>query len=180
VSPPLQVSPTAPLVVSLKHAFDLEQSTFFGLFFDGGVIEVSSDGGASWRDVTEVGVDPRYPVVINPNDAGNPLQGRRAFGGTSPAFPALQPLTLDFGTQFAGQQILLRFRLGSDFCCSVSGWALDDIAISGITNKPFPGFVAEPARCTAPTAARELDDSAVIDVRQMPRSSLAGVPGANE
>jgi hypothetical protein len=190
VSPVLQVSPTAPLVVSLRHAFNLEVGSPTGPFFDGAVIEVSSDGGATWRDVTQVGVDPGYPVVISPDDPTNPLQGRPGFGGTSPAFPALQPVVLNFGTQFAGQAIQIRFRLVSDFCCVASGpapgWDIDDISVTGITNTPFPGFVPEPTRCTAAatSSARgdgdDPEDSAVIDVRQMPFMSLAGVPGASE
>ena len=175
VSPVLQVSPTAPLVVTFKHAFDLETASVFGPFFDGSVIEISNDGGASWRDVTAVGADPMYPAVINP-DPTNPLQNRPAFSGASPAFPALSPVTLNFGTQFAGQPVQIRFRLVSDFCCNATGWAIDDIAVSGITNTPFPALVAEPTRCTGRSTDREPADSAVIAVRTMPRNSLAGFP----
>lgn len=188
VSPVLQASSTAPLVVTFSHAYDLEAE--LGQFFDGGVLEISNDGGATWRDVTQVGANPGYPVIISPGDPTNPLQGRPAFGGRSPAFPALQPVTLDFGTQFGGQAVELRFRLASDFCCTATGWALDDVAVTGITNTPFPSLVPEPSKCTAvaPTLARDgsdrhsafPEDSVVVDVRQMPRNSLAGVPGATE
>jgi len=176
VSPVLQASPTAPLVVTVKHAYDLETAGPFGPFFDGAVVEVSSDGGATWRDVTQVGVDPQYPVVISPDDPANPLQGRNGFGGQSPGFPALQPLSLNFGTQFAGQAVQIRFRLVSDFCCNATGWTLDDIAVTGTVNKPFPGLVAETARCTALAPASEPADSDVLEVRQMPFNSLDGVP----
>ena len=73
------------------------------------------------------------------------------FGGKNPSFPARDPLSLNFGTQFAGQAIQLRFRIGTTArsCCTTSGWQLDDIAVSGITNTPFPAFVAEPTKCTA-------------------------------
>jgi len=182
VSPVLQVSPTAPFVVTLNHAYDLEAQPAFGQFFDGGVVELSSDGGATWRDVSELGVDAGYPAQIGPFDPDNPLRGRRAFSGTSPAFPALQPLVLDFGTQLAGQVVQIRFRIGTDRCCAASGWTLDDIAISGITNTPFTGLVPEPTRCTAsaPATAREIDDSGVLESRHAPHRSLAGVPGATD
>jgi hypothetical protein len=181
VSPVLQASATAPLVVTLSHAYDLEAE--LGQFFDGAVVEVSTDGGATWRDVTAVGVNPGYPVIISPTDPDHPLQGRPGFGGRSPGFPALQPLVLDFGTQFAGQAIQIRFRLASDFCCKATGWALDDISVTGIVNTPFPGLVPEPARCTAAATSIARDgaeDSVVVDVRQMPYNSLEGVPGATE
>jgi hypothetical protein len=116
--------------------------------------------------------------VISPDDPTNPLQGRPGFGGTSPNFPALQPLTLNFGTQFAGQAVQLRFRIVSDFCCNATGWTLDDITVTGTTNKPFPGLVAETAVCTAISPASESDDSDVTETRQMPFNSLDGVPGA--
>jgi hypothetical protein len=180
VSPVLQASATDPLVVTLKHAFNLEGIA--GLIaFDGGVIEVSNDGGATWRDVTEVGVDPGYTDALLP-DFGNPLGGRDGFSNTSASFPAFESLTLDFGTQFAGQAVQLRFRLGTDICCSaagVAGWQIDDFAVTGITNTPFPGFVPEPNKCVNGTSARTVDETSVTGVHVMPRHSLAGVPGAN-
>jgi len=179
VSPVLQASPTAPLVVTVDHAFDLEAAAIFGFFFDGGVVEVTNDGGATWRDVTEVGVDPVYPASIS-TDFDNPLAGRDAFSGTNPAFPSREPLVLNFGTQFAGQAVQIRFRIGTDFCCTGQGWELDNVRVTGITNTPFPGFVPEPTRCTSGTSAREVDDSGVIAVRHATHTSLAGVPGASE
>src|SRR6185295_17356168 len=91
VSPALQVSPTEPFVVSLSHAYALEGDP--GFLFDGGVIEISSDAGATWSDVTAFGVDPGYdgPLFVG---SDNPIEGRPAFSGTSPGFPARRPLTL--------------------------------------------------------------------------------------
>jgi large repetitive protein len=175
MSPVLQASPTQPLIVSVKHAYDLEATP--GLFFDGGVVEVSNDLGMTWRDVTAVGVNPGYPGSISAI-FGNPLGGRPAFSGTSPNFPAREALALDFGTQFAGQAVQLRFRIGTDFCCTASGWQVDDIAVTGITNTPFPGFLPEPTKCSARATAIASDG--VLEVRTMPRASLDGVPGAGD
>jgi hypothetical protein len=179
VSPVLQVSPTAPLVITMNQAYDMEAFAAFGFFFDGGVLEVSNDGGSSWRDVTEVGVDPGYPAPID-TEFGNPLAGRDAFTGQSPNFPALQPLSLNFGTQFAGQAVQFRFRIGTDVCCTATGWTIDDFAVSGITNKPFPGLIPEPTKCTTGTTGASDDDTVVAAVRTTPHMSLAGVPGVGE
>jgi large repetitive protein len=178
VSPVFQASATDPLVVTLKHAFNLESLAGTDIFFDGGVLEVSSDGGATWKDVTEVGVDPGYTGTISV-DFDNPLAGRPAFSGSNASFPDRDALSLDFGTQFAGQAVQLRFRLGTDFNSASSGWEIDDIAVTGITNTPFPGFVPEPTTCVNGTATRTVDESGVIGVHRMPHHSLSGVPGAN-
>jgi hypothetical protein len=177
VSPVLQASPTQPLVVSVAHGYDLEDGG--GLFFDGGMIEVSSDGGAIWRDVTAVGVDPGYPATLV-EQSGNPLEGRACFSGKNPAFPDRDRLVLDFGTRFAGQPVQLRFRMGSDLCCGATGWSIDDIAVTGITNTPFPGLVPEPTRCLTARTASDAGDAGVIATHRMPRASLDGVPGAAE
>jgi hypothetical protein len=52
----------------------------------------------------------------------------------------------------------------------VSGWNIDDIAVSGITNTPFPTLVPEPSTCTARQAP--LDDSAVLATHVAPATSL--------
>lgn len=165
-SPALSVSATAPLVVTVNHAYALEGAT--GAFFDGGVIEVSNDGGATWQDVTALGVDP-YPVTLVATGT-NPLAGRKAFSGVSPGFPALQPLTLNFGTQFAGQTVQLRFRLGADDNTSFAGWIIDDVAVSGITNTPFPSIASETATCTA--RSHEVDLGRLTVTRSAPSVSL--------
>jgi fungalysin metallopeptidase (M36)/PA domain-containing protein len=179
VSPVFSVG-AGPFSVSFKHSYALE-SDAFGEFFDGGVIELSTDGGMTWNDVTMFGADPGYTAVLI-DGSGNPIAGRNAYSGRNAAFPAREPVTLNFGTTLAGQLVQLRFRAGSDLCCSTaSGWTIDDIAVSGITNTPFPGYVAQPGRCLAPTPASvAAPDDGVVAVRPMPRHSLNGVAGATD
>ncbi|HSR99417.1 MAG TPA: M36 family metallopeptidase, partial [Kofleriaceae bacterium] len=172
VSPVLVASTTAPFVVSLAHAYDID--AFSGFLFDGGVIEISSDGGATWRDVTELGVDPGYTgPVISPENA---LFNRLAFSGRSPGFPALQPLVMSFGMQLAGQSVQLRFRIATDSVVGLTGWNIDDIAVSGIDNTPFPALVPEPAVCVPASAA--LGAGAVTARRAAPATSLAPLDAA--
>jgi len=167
VSPPLLVSTTEPFVVSLKHAYNLEGSP--GTLFDGGMIELSTNAGATWADVTTFGVNPGYtgPLFIG---SDNPLAGRLAFSGVSPGFPARNLLTLNFGTQFAGQAVQLRFRIGTDAAVAFTGWDLDDIEVGGITNTPFPIRVSEPSTCTARRA--DVETSAVTTTHAAPATSL--------
>ncbi|MEO8704663.1 MAG: M36 family metallopeptidase, partial [Kofleriaceae bacterium] len=147
MSPALAVSATEPFSVSINHAFDIEAFPP-DFFFDGGVIELSTDSGASWADATTFGADPGYPAVIS-TDFDNPLAGRPAYSGTSAGFPALAPVAMNFGSALAGQSVNLRFRIGSDFCCNQTGWLVDDVAVSGIDNTPFPGVVPETSTCDA-------------------------------
>jgi len=168
VSPVLLPSTTAPLVVKLAHAYAFESDPT--ALYDGGVIEVSTDGGGSWTDVSQLGVDPGYtgPLFVG---ADNPIAGRPAFGGISPGFPARSQLVLDFGTQFAGQSVQLRFRIGSDDNSARSGWIIDDIEVSGTTNVPFPSVQPEPTICTARRAPGDAE-SAVIATHAAPATSL--------
>ncbi|HEU4726618.1 MAG TPA: hypothetical protein VFT22_01975, partial [Kofleriaceae bacterium] len=175
VSPPLEVRTTEPFVVKLQHAYSLEGAP--GGFFDGGVIELSSDGGATWSDVSALGVDPGYTGTLVVG-TGNPIGGRPAFTGTSPGFPARSLLTLDFGTRFAGQTVQLRFRIGTDSAVSASGWDIDDVEVGGITNTPFPILVSESTVCTGRRSAEGADEISVVAMQAAPAASLASVDAA--
>jgi hypothetical protein len=169
VSPALLASTTEPLVVKFSHAFSLENG------FDGGVIELSTNGGTTWTDAAMLGVTPGYTRTIS-TVFGNPIAGRMAYSGASAGFPARTQVTLNFGTQFAGQSVLLRFRIATDTSVAGVGWNIDDIDVSGITNTPFPALVVEPSTCTARQAP--LADSAVLSVEEAPATSLDAFDGA--
>jgi hypothetical protein len=122
-----------------------------------------------------LGVTPGYTRTIS-TVFGNPIAGRMAYSGVSAGFPARTLVTLNFGTRFAGQSVLLRFRLATDTSVAGVGWNIDDIDVSGITNTPFPALVAEPSTCTARQAP--LADSAVLSVQEAPAISLDAFDGA--
>jgi large repetitive protein len=165
MSPPLQVSTTQPLVVNLKHAYNFQ--TTGAALSDGGVIEVSLNGGATWNDVTTLGVNPGYTGAIA---NGNPLAGRQGFGGVSPGFPARSQLTLNFGAVPAGLSVMLRFRIGTNAAGAASGWDIDDIDVAGITNTPFPVLVPEPSTCTA--RERSNSETGVLAAFAAPATSM--------
>ncbi len=174
-SPVLQASHTDPLVVTLAHTFDLEAflSPDFQEYFDGGVIEVSTDNGATWTDAVELGANPEYNATVS-ECCDNPLIGRPAYSSTNMSFPDRDDVTLDFGTQFAGKAVQLRFRIGTDFCCVGTGWDVDDVSVTGIDNTPFPGIVPEESTCSAEPVLRT--SPVVSAIRVAPEVSLDGLP----
>ncbi len=167
--------------ISFKHKYSFENGPDGKgnplVYFDGGVIEISQDNGATWADISTL-ANPGYThalYVSNPPSPGddNPLSGRMAYAGVLEAWT---PVTLDLGTALAGKTVKVRFRLGSDGGSSGPGWDIDDLAFSGVTNKPFPSLVddasvckgvpvavAGPAQTVAPEAKVALDASGSSD-----------------
>jgi hypothetical protein len=147
-SPDLIVSATDPLVVTFSERHDFEASKFQGQLqnFDGGVIEITTDGGTTWTDVGAM-AQPGYGGALG-TMSNNPIGGRQAFVGQSAGYPAMQAVTLNLGTAYAGKTVRLRFRIGTDQGTGAGGWDLDDLAFTGITNTPFDTIVNDPPGCT--------------------------------
>jgi MYXO-CTERM domain-containing protein len=139
------VSETDDLVVSFSHRYHFETSD--GTFWDGGVIEVSANGG-NWSDVSKV-TDPGYTGEIGDptNQAKNTLKGRQGFVDHNASWPKRDPVTVDLGKAFAGKKIRIRFRVGTDDAAGDYGWELDDLAFAGIVNTPFTALVDDAASC---------------------------------
>src|SRR5262249_32112902 len=151
-SPDLVVSATDPLVLTFDHRFSFETQVNPAppnTFFDGGVIEVSTDGGMSWTDINTI-VDPGYTGTLDATAGNaNPIRGRMAFVGRNASFPSRDTVTLNLATMLAGQTIRIRFRVGSDVGGGDLGWEIDNIALTGITNTPFVSLIPDRRQCHA-------------------------------
>ena len=153
VSPVLNIG-TDPVSVTFRHRYSFE---FSGTtLFDGGVVEVSKDAGATWADITSFpGVTVTGQGYTNPLAGGSPLGNRRAFGGISPGYPAYVTTTYNLGTQFAGllagstTGFVVRFRIGTDSNGHADGWEVDDITITGSAARPFRALLGN--KCNAAT-----------------------------
>lgn len=139
-SPALEVG-TDPLVISFDHRFSFEADDTAN--WDGGVIEISTDGGTSWQDVGDAA---GYGGPIT-DQAGNPLATRQAFVGDSPSYPEFTSASVDLGTAFANMSVMIRFRVGSDEAVGAPGWDIDNVSVSGITNTPFSSLGADQGVC---------------------------------
>ncbi|RMG76421.1 MAG: DUF11 domain-containing protein [Bacteroidetes bacterium] len=99
------------------HKYDTEAG------FDGGVVEISNDGGTTWYDLgsnmTQNGYSDFIPL------ANNPLINGFAFGGASNGFITT---TTDLNL-FKNQNVLIRFRFSSDVATPKVGWWIDDVII---------------------------------------------------
>ncbi len=108
--------------------------------FDGGVLEISIGGGA-FNDIVAAGgsfVTGGYTGTIS-TSFSSPIAGRMAWTGTSSAFITT---TANLPAAAAGQNIVLRWRMGSDTSASVSGWRIDSVTISEPGSCPTPMVVS--------------------------------------
>ncbi|MEJ7601999.1 MAG: M36 family metallopeptidase [Kofleriaceae bacterium] len=131
---------TGAFSFSYSHSFVFELGS--GVAYDGGVVELSTNNGATWADVTTFGANPMYTGTIT-DESNNPLPNRPAYTGTR----TTQTRTLSFGTQLANQSVRLRFRIATDGGVGTTGWHIDDVQVAGITNTPFPTQIPDRATC---------------------------------
>ena len=161
-SPPLTAGP-GPLTVTFTHRFAFDFTAASGATpataFDGGVIEMSTDGGVTWQDVSLL-VNPGYNQTI-PTNSGNALHGRGVYGGTNAAYPGTNDVTMFFGTHLAGKTFQLRFRIGTDASTGAAGWEIDNVVFNGIVGTPFPTLVANVVTCSGGTDGGGSPDAGV-------------------
>ena len=126
VSPPLFIH-TAGAQVSFRHSYNVEAG------YDGGVLEISRDGGAFTDIVTAGGgfASNGYNQTLSLYYR-NPLAGRPAWSGNSGGFiNTIASLPADD----AGHNVQLRWRFGSDSSYGLTGWYVDSVSVSE------PGYV---------------------------------------
>jgi hypothetical protein len=137
-SPTMQVG-SGDFTVTFEQAYDFELSD---QAYDGGVIEISVNGGGSWMDVKSFGAQltPDYNGTIF-GESGNPLANRPAYVGAASGL-----VTIAFSNALP-QSVKLRFVIGSDGGVGGGGWQIDNLSASGIVNAPFTFRVADPGHC---------------------------------
>ncbi|WP_234642124.1 IPTL-CTERM sorting domain-containing protein [Delftia tsuruhatensis] len=142
-TPPLQVAASGDFGVSFRHRYRFEQSG--SDYYDGGQLMLSTDDGLTWKRI----MAPGYSDTLHVG-SGNPAQGQPAYVGQSRFWPAMEAEALNLGTAYAGQRVRLAWVIHTDMSGGAQGWEVDDIAITGITNTPFPQTFADAQTCAAP------------------------------
>ena len=144
ISPVMTVG-TGPFTISFeqRYFFDYDSSP---AWYDGMVLEISSDGGVSWTDIG-TNASPGYDHVLY-TGSGNPLSGRSAYTGRSANYPGFTPLSINLGQAYAGKNIQIRFRVGTDNVGGLPGVEIRNISATGLTSKPFTAVVTSKGVCT--------------------------------
>jgi large repetitive protein len=153
-SPPLVFAASGPLTATFRHRYSFMAGAFFTTatdYLDGGVVELSADGGATWGLTDATLSSPYTQTLWNGSSARNPLKGLKAWAGDSPGLPGFTTVTVTFGSSWNGKTALMRFRRGMEGDFPENFWEIDDIALTGITNTPFPALVADRGRCRGRT-----------------------------
>ena len=91
--------------------------------YDGGVVEIKVDD-EPWRAVGGLFTHGKYTGTIA-TGYGNPLAGKRAFTGNSRGWARAR---IDL-SRFAGSNVKVRFRMGSDRQVGGRGWYIDDVRL---------------------------------------------------
>src|SRR5207245_1106291 len=109
---PMQLSAGAQL--TFRHWFALEASGTAGTTtaYDAGVLEISTDNGATWKDLGSAVTSGGYNKTVSAA-FGSPIAGRAAWSGQLNGTGTLSPVVVDLSS-YTGQTARIRFRLATD------------------------------------------------------------------
>jgi hypothetical protein len=112
-----------PVVLKFWHTPNLEASGTTACF-DGGILEVSTNGGTTWTQVPNASLlAGGYRGAIS-SSYSNPLAGLQGWCGSSAYINTIADLSA-----YAGQTAQFRMRLGTDTSVSAPGWDVDDVMV---------------------------------------------------
>jgi hypothetical protein len=104
--------------------------------YDGGEVEISTDGGSTWTPL------PNAVQLTDPYDG--PVTGLGGLDGwcddLGAAATVWKKAVVDVSS-YAGQIVKFRFRLGSDSSVSREGWYIDDVKVQSCMPSQPPLFV---------------------------------------
>lgn len=110
-----------PLSLSFMNDINMEERSAGGCW-DGGLLEISTNGGSTWTQITSAQMSTPYTGALN-DGPGNGLQ---AWCNTVPYRKTVVDLN-----SYAGQTVNFRFRVSTDSSVGDAplGWFVDDIKV---------------------------------------------------
>lgn len=126
---PLVVRPNAAL--SFRYWIHSEISTDPSRAFDGGIVEYSLDGGATFSQLKGPYTHTIYGWTYSPWTNGTPcLAGNGTEGWRTATFDFAKEYPEEHG--FQGRTLVLRFHYGGDNNTDYEGWYIDDVSVRPI------------------------------------------------
>ncbi|MDH3650835.1 MAG: M36 family metallopeptidase, partial [Saprospiraceae bacterium] len=120
------------LRIGFYHRYETEAT------FDGGIVELSLDGGTTWFNAEPHFSENGYPSAITTVNTNSPIAGSPAFTGDSDdQFGSNDFImsTIEYCLR-EDQSLLVRFRFVCDGAVAgpgINGWYIDDISISRVS-----------------------------------------------
>ena len=133
VSPVLDLSAcdsSTTVVLSFMHYY-VFQPQDGGSWRDGGNLQLSSNGGSTWQDVTPT---PGYEGEIDGDytgpcgDSSPAIAGRDGWSGTIPGDEWTE-VSLELDDSFKTDDFRLRFLFATDRTVEQTGWFIDDVGL---------------------------------------------------
>lgn len=121
-SPVFTVTSAAPQL-TFRHRYQFNSRS------DGGVLEISINGGAFTDIITAGGSFVTGAYINTITSTSNPIRNRNSWTGTSSNFITT---TVNLPAAASGQPCQLRWRLGSNSTSASPGWYVDSIALPGV------------------------------------------------
>ena len=145
LSPPVRVADQARLRFQQWMRAELDVGNHA---WDGGIVEVSTNDGVSFAQITP---DGGYPFLVVSNPASPFAAETPCFAGTG----GWQNVEFDLGG-YADREIRIRFRFGSDGYTVDEGWYLDDVAITPESGTESWLFASPTNGIVPPGATRDI------------------------
>ena len=131
VSPPIVLPVADDLTLQFTNYQAFETPNGDGRCWDAGILEITTNAGASWAQVPQSALltDPYDNIIWNDTAGNNPITND--YGATDAWCNELQPFltaVVDLST-WAGETAQFRWRLGSDGAAGNEGWYIDDVKV---------------------------------------------------
>ena len=142
--------------------------------FEGAVLEISIDGGATFQDILARGtfVSGGYNGMISVC-SDNPLAGRQAWTGNSGGFITT---TVSLPAVTWGPEMILRWRMVSDSSVFGEGWRIDTLIVSQCQQTPTPTATPSATPTATATATATPTVTPTLTPRPSPTPRVAPTP----